>query len=75
LFSYRFAFPEFVPRSVRAFTDTLKDQLERNDMYLRRNVIRIPEFYVGKTLYVYYNLTISERSTDQNNNNNNTFSC
>ncbi|XP_043840992.1 39S ribosomal protein L19, mitochondrial [Dromiciops gliroides] len=46
----RFLSPEFIPP--RGRTDPLKFQLERQDMLQRRQVLPIPEFYVGSILAV-----------------------
>ncbi|KAM7367807.1 hypothetical protein PAMP_014082 [Pampus punctatissimus] len=42
--------PEFIPPRQR--TDPVKFSIERKDMIRRRNVINIPEFYVGSILAV-----------------------
>lgn len=46
MFPRRFISPEFIPPRQR--TNPLKFYLERKDMLQRRNVLNIPEFYVGK---------------------------
>ncbi|XP_072510187.1 large ribosomal subunit protein bL19m isoform X1 [Notamacropus eugenii] len=46
----RFLSPEFIPP--RGRTNPLKFQLERQDMLQRRQVLHIPEFYVGSILAV-----------------------
>ncbi|XP_017311380.1 39S ribosomal protein L19, mitochondrial [Ictalurus punctatus] len=46
----RFISPEFIPPRQR--TNPLKFYLERKDMLQRRNVLNIPEFYVGSVLSV-----------------------
>lgn len=39
--------PEFIPPRQR--TNPIKFSMERRDMMQRRKVLKIPEFYVGKT--------------------------
>ena len=41
-------FPEFLPVPDWKKRDRISEKLERKDMLRRRNVIDIPEFYVGK---------------------------
>ncbi|XP_054164007.1 39S ribosomal protein L19, mitochondrial-like [Oppia nitens] len=48
----RFAYPEFLPKPVVDHRDKLCEQLMRKDLIRRRNVIEIPEFYVGSILAV-----------------------
>lgn len=48
LMEYRHAFPEFLPDPDPKYRNTLREKLERKDMLSRRNLIDIPEFYVGK---------------------------
>jgi hypothetical protein len=44
---YRYVFPEFLPDPNPIMRDHLREKLEREDMLKRREVIEIPEFYVG----------------------------
>ena len=44
----KFFSPEFMPPFGRR--SKLKDYLERNDCYTRRNVLEVPEFYPGTVL-------------------------
>ena len=45
-------FPEFLPVPDWKKRDRISEKLERKDMLRRRNVIDIPEFYVGKAMEV-----------------------
>lgn len=56
---YRYIYPEFLPDPDVAFRNSLRERLERSDMIARRNLIDIPEFYVGSILAV----TSSDRHT------------
>ncbi|ESO06016.1 hypothetical protein HELRODRAFT_63917, partial [Helobdella robusta] len=48
----RYIFPEFLPNHDRRRRDKLAEMLERQDMFKRRFVINIPEFYVGSVMSV-----------------------
>ena len=57
MFLNREKYPEFLPRTdypgfltnpPMAYRDRIRERLEREDMYRRRDVLNIPEFYVGK---------------------------
>ncbi|ESO89330.1 hypothetical protein LOTGIDRAFT_210367 [Lottia gigantea] len=56
---YRFVFPEFLPDPEYDRRDRVRERLERDDMYRRRMVIEIPEFYVGSIMAV----TIADEQT------------
>ena len=47
LFS-RYVYPDFLPEPDWRRRDRIREKLERLDMYRRRSVMQIPEFYVGK---------------------------
>nr|CAG4652223.1 EOG090X0F2L [Triops cancriformis] len=49
---HRFVYPEFLPSPKYEWRNKLRERLERNDMLKRRNVLEIPEFYVGSILAV-----------------------
>ncbi|KAL5010587.1 hypothetical protein ScPMuIL_012892 [Solemya velum] len=49
---FRFVHPEFMPPSLWYRRDKLTEYLERRDMYRRRSVMEIPEFYVGSIMAV-----------------------
>lgn len=44
---HREKMPEFMPRPDILSRDRILEKLERQDMYRRRKVINIPEFFVG----------------------------
>lgn len=44
---YKFVFPEFLPNPDPRRRDRVTEKLERRDMLRRREVVNIPEFYVG----------------------------
>lgn len=44
---HREKMPEFMPRPDILSRDRILEKLERQDMYRRREVINIPEFFVG----------------------------
>ena len=44
----RYVYPEFLPTTTYEHRDRIRELLERKDMYKRRSVLEIPEFYVGK---------------------------
>lgn len=48
----RFAFPEFLPASNPEYRNPVLEKIVRQDMIKRRNMIDIPEFYVGSILAV-----------------------
>lgn len=48
-FPCRHVHPEFLPNPTFYRRDRIKEKLERQDMYRRRAVCPIPEFYVGKS--------------------------
>ncbi|KAI1278834.1 39S ribosomal protein L19, mitochondrial [Halotydeus destructor] len=48
----RFKFPEFLPPDDPEFRHPLMNKLEREDMLKRRQVLDVPEFYVGSILAV-----------------------
>lgn len=45
---FRVVFPDFLPDPKPEFRNKLREKLERRDMLNRRNIMEIPEFYVGK---------------------------
>jgi len=49
---FRYIFPEFLPDPNPAFRNTISEKLQRKDMLARRDVIEVPEFYVGTILAV-----------------------
>jgi len=49
---YRFIFPEFLPDPKLEWRNSLRERLERKDMLDRRQIIEIPEFYVGSSIAV-----------------------
>lgn len=49
---YRHLYPEFLPHPNWLRRDFLKENLERKDMYRRRAILSIPEFYVGSIMAV-----------------------
>ncbi|XP_059157673.1 large ribosomal subunit protein bL19m-like [Physella acuta] len=49
---YRFIMPEFMPNPDFRYRDRVLEKLERRDMLRRRNIINIPEFYVGSIMAV-----------------------
>ncbi|KAK6170810.1 hypothetical protein SNE40_019114 [Patella caerulea] len=49
---FRFVYPEFLPDPQYDRRDSIRERLEREDMYRRRAVIDIPEFYVGSIMAV-----------------------
>ena len=50
--SYRFMFPEFLPDPDPLYRNPVRERLERIDMLKRRQVVEIPEFYVGSIVAV-----------------------
>ncbi len=54
-FCSRYVYPEFLPSTMWYHRDKILERLERQDMYRRRHVIHIPEFYVGETCCFRYN--------------------
>jgi hypothetical protein len=48
----RHAYPEFLPDPNPAFRNQLREKLERRDMLLRRQMVDLPEFYVGSIVAV-----------------------
>ncbi|XP_014771727.1 39S ribosomal protein L19, mitochondrial [Octopus bimaculoides] len=49
---YRHVYPEFLPHPNWMARDRIREKLERSDMYKRRNVLHVPEFYVGSIMAV-----------------------
>ncbi|XP_037780930.1 39S ribosomal protein L19, mitochondrial-like [Penaeus monodon] len=49
---FRVVFPEFIPDPKPEFRNRLREKLERRDMLNRRNIMEIPEFYVGSIMAV-----------------------
>nr|CAG4644358.1 EOG090X0F2L [Lepidurus arcticus] len=49
---HRFIYPEFLPDTKPEWRNRLRERLERTDMLKRRNVLEIPEFYVGSIVAV-----------------------
>lgn len=62
--SFRYKYPEFLPDPNPLYRNALREKLERLDMLARRNVINIPEFYVGSILSITYS---EKHSPDQVN--------
>ncbi|XP_045197177.1 39S ribosomal protein L19, mitochondrial-like [Mercenaria mercenaria] len=54
---YREKFPEFLPDPDWKYRDRITEMLEREEMFKRRKIIDIPEFYVGSVLAV----TVSDK--------------
>lgn len=50
--NYRFMFPEFLPDPNPLYRNPVRERLERIDMLKRRQVVEIPEFYVGSIVAV-----------------------
>ena len=50
--NYRFMFPEFLPDPDPLYRNPVRERLERTDMLKRRQVVEIPEFYVGSIVAV-----------------------
>jgi len=49
---YRYIFPEFLPDPDPAFRHPVTERLQRADMLARREVLEVPEFYVGSVMAV-----------------------
>lgn len=49
---FRYVYPDFLPEPDWRKRDRIREKLERLDMYRRRSVMQIPEFYVGSILAV-----------------------
>ena len=49
---FRFMFPEFLPDPDVLLRNPLREKLERADMLKRREIVEIPEFYVGSIVAV-----------------------
>jgi len=49
---YRYVFPEFLPDPNPSFRNTMSEKLQRKDMIARRDLIEIPEFYIGSIMAV-----------------------
>jgi len=49
---YRFMFPEFLPDPNPEFRNTISEKLQRKDMIARRDIVEVPEFYVGSIMAV-----------------------
>merc|ERR1712013_672108 len=60
---YRFIFPEFLPDPEPSFRNSVAERLQRKDMIARREVVEIPEFYVGTIMAV----TISDAASPHPN--------
>merc|ERR1719500_1857857 len=60
---YRFIFPEFLPDPDPNFRNSVAERLQRQDMIARREVVEIPEFYVGTVMAV----TISDAASPHPN--------
>jgi len=60
---YRFVFPEFLPDPNPKFRNPLSEKLQRKDMLTRRELVEIPEFYVGSVMAV----TVSDPSSPHPN--------
>ena len=50
--NFRFAFPEFLPDSDPLYRNPIRERLERADMLKRREIVEIPEFYIGSIVAV-----------------------
>ena len=59
----RFIFPEFLPDPEPCFRNRTVERLMRRDMLRRRNVVEIPEFYVGSVVAV----TVSDKNAPSGN--------
>lgn len=60
---YRFIFPEFLPDPEPSFRNSLAEKLQRVDMLARREVLEVPEFYVGTVMAV----TVSDAASPHPN--------
>jgi len=60
---YRYIFPEFLPDPEPKFRNALAERLQRVDMLARREVVEVPEFYVGTIMAV----TISDATSPHPN--------
>jgi len=60
---FRYIFPEFLPDPNPSFRNSLAEKLQRKDMLARREVIEVPEFYVGTSMAV----TIADASSPHPN--------
>jgi len=60
---YRYIFPEFLPDPHPDFRNSVSEKLQRRDMLARRDLIEIPEFYVGSIMAV----TISDNCSPHPN--------
>lgn len=49
---YKYLYPEFLPPANYRHRDRIREKLERQDMFCRRTMIEVPEFYVGSILAV-----------------------
>jgi len=59
----RFIFPEFLPDPEPRFRNRIVERLMRRDMLRRRNIVEIPEFYVGSVVAV----TVSDKNAPSSN--------
>ena len=50
--NFRFMFPEFLPDPDPLYRNPVRERLERSDMLKRRQIVEIPEFYVGSIVAV-----------------------
>jgi len=50
--NFRFVFPEFLPDPDPLYRNTIRERLEHVDMLKRRELVEIPEFYVGSIVAV-----------------------
>jgi len=60
---YRFIFPEFLPDPKPEWRNSLSEKLARKDMLNRRDIVEIPEFYVGSSIAV----TVSDKNSPHPN--------
>lgn len=52
-FFCRYVYPDFLPSTNWKHRDRIREILERKDMYRRRLVMEIPEFYVGMLILLW----------------------
>ncbi|KRY83741.1 39S ribosomal protein L19, mitochondrial, partial [Trichinella pseudospiralis] len=63
--NYRHSFPDFLPDPDFKRRNTLREKLERIDMLRRRQVLNIPEFYVGSILAVTLSVPYTKDRTNR----------
>ncbi|KRY30272.1 39S ribosomal protein L19, mitochondrial, partial [Trichinella spiralis] len=63
--NYRHSFPEFLPDPDFKRRNTLREKLERIDMLRRRQVLDIPEFYVGSIMAVTLSVPYTKDRTNR----------